>query len=667
MAIERGYEVRTSPSAGPGPVLARPTDFGAQVGEALDQFGQVQHASDVRAYQIQRRETAMSEQANFASAFAKYRASMDTVVRGARDGAAAGGAGHADAVQKAYEAGREALLNGITEDSVKRQAQAQFDEYGASLQSRESLWAEGKRVAKRVTDTGEMVDTGGNRIRTSVHDQAAFADELKYGHDYIASLTDIDADTKAKLQRQMDQTYAISFVRGLFDKGQAKTARGLIESGAFDAMLEPAQKEELMNGADVEVRRIDAEERTRATAARQDISQTADLAIKAVKDGVLYNDGDLAVLEERAGAAGLPPAKLYEIQDVRVLNTVKREFQNASPSVIADSLREADAAVAKAGAGADPKLVQRRNHLETVLGQRRAEIGNDQLGFAARNGIETMPIDWSAPAPDAVAARAKAVEISAGAAGMPPQYFTTDEVGQLRGQIESGKNGALAALDAARAFGGAKAVEAAKQLAPDDDVFAHLVTLDREVAGMALRGRWHLKTDERAVTLVEERDPRNFDDYKEEFRRQETRFYSAVQSLEPRRRNAVFHAAEQILAGYIAQGYGPLRPDLRWRAINEALGATGPTGAGRKGGLAQWGDAYFMRPSTMTSDEFTRRVQWTMANGKGGGAVNADGTPARLSAAVPVFIGPNTYRFDAKDGHPLRKKDGSLFTVWTGQ
>jgi hypothetical protein len=664
MASERGYDVRTAPSAGPGPVLSDPRDFGAQVGAALEQFGQAKHSADVRAYQIERQQNAASEQASFASNFAKYRQSMDGVVLQTRGNAAPGAAGHPDSIKTVYEAGRDALLSGITEDRLRQQASAQFDEYGASLLSRESVWAEGKRVAKLVTDTGDLIDTGANRIRTA-RDQAAYADELRHGQDAIAAMQGIDDDTKAKLQRQMQQSYSVSFVQGLFDSGQAATAKGLIESGAFNDVLEPKQIEALMNGADVEIRRIDAEGRTRAAAMKQYISQTADLAIKAVKDGVLYEDGDLAALEERAGAAGLAPAKLYEIQDVRALNTVKREFQNASPSVIADNLREADAAVAKAGAGADPKLVQRRNHLETVLGQRRAEIGNDQLGFAARNGIETMPIDWSAPAPDAVAARAKAVEISAGAAGMPPQYFTTDEVGQLRGRIESGKGGALAALDAARAFGGAKAVAAAKQLAPNDPGFAYLATLDREVAGMALSGRWHLKTDKRAVTL--EKDSDTFDDYKAEFDQQDARVNKAIQSLGAQQANTIWNTARDILAGYIAQGLGPLRPDLRWRAINEAIGATGPTGAGRKGGLAQWGDAYFMRPSTMTSDEFARRVQWTMTNGKGGGAVNADGSPARLSAAVPVFTGANTYRFDAKDGKPLRKKDGSLFTVWTGQ
>lgn len=657
----RGYQQQVGVRAQDVAVQVSPDTYGAGLGRAISETGQALHQRELTDYKIQRAATADAEATDFARRFAEFRLQMDETVRTTRSGAAAGGAGHTEAVRKAYEKGRETLFAGLTEENVKRQAEQQFIAFGSSLLEREGTWAEGKRVAKVLDDAQVYSDIGANRART-LPDAAAYQDESKLADAYIDGLN-LDEDTRSKLRRATHQKYAISFLNGVTDRDPS-TARAMMDAGAFSDVLEPQQLEQLRSGADVEIRRNAAEARTRATAVRQDVNESTDLVIKAVKDGALVNDADLAVLEQRATEAGVPPAKIYEIQDARALNTVKREFQAASPAVIADALRETTAAIAKAGANVDPRLVQRRNHLETVLGQRRSEIENDQLGFAAKNGIVGQPIDWSAPAADAVAERIKAVDVAAKTAGVQPQYFTKDEVGQLSGQIGAGKQGAMAALDAARAFGGARAVAAAKQLAPNDPVFAHLVTLDRGVAGIALSGREHLKAFPDANKPKASDD--NYYDLKDAFARQDQQVNAALESLDPQKRSAVWLTAREILAGYVAQGFGPLSPEMRMRAINGALGANGPDGK-RRGGLALWGDRMFLRPSTMDSNEFTRRVQWTVAHGQGGGPVNADGSPARLAAAYPVFVGPNTYRFDGKDGKPLRKKDGSQFIVWTGK
>lgn len=659
--MAEGYKQQVGARAQEVGFQVSPDAYGAGVGRAISEAGQTLHQSELRDYQIQRRATADSEATDFARRFAEYRLTMDEAVKAQRNGGAPGGAGHVDAIKGAYDKGRDSLFAGITEESVRRQAEQQFTAFGSSLLERESTWAEGARVGKVLDDFTSYRNIGANRVR-GLSDQGAYQDEVKLAYSYIDGLN-LDPQAKAKLQRETDQTYAVSFFNGAIDRDPVG-ARAILLSGKFNDVLEPQQIEQLLNGSAVEIRRADAEARTRASAVQQDVNESTDFVVKAIKDGTLADDADLAVLEQRATQAGLPPAKIYEIQDARVLNTVRREFQNAGPAVIADALRETDAAIAKAGANADPRLVQRHNHLETVLGQRRSEIENDQLGFAAKNGIIGQPIDWSAPAPDAVAERIKAVDVAAKTAGVQPQYFTKDEVASLAGQIGAGKQGALAALDAARAFGGARAVAAAKQLAPDDPVFAHLVTLSPEVAGIALAGREHLKTFPDANRPKEGDD--NYHDLKDAFARQDRQVNAALESLDPKQRSAVWLTARELLAGYVAQGFGPLTPEMRMRAINNALWANGRDGQ-RRGGLATWGDRMFLRPSSMDSNEFTRRVQWTVAHGNGGGPVNVDGSPARLAAAYPVFVRPNVYRFDGKDGRPLRKKDGSVFTVWTGK
>lgn len=641
----RGYDSQVGARAQNVAVQHSPDEFGAGLGSAVANLGEA--VQNARA------------DAELSSGSARLMAAREALLNkkvALRQGAAEDGAGHAEAMAKAWDEQSQQVLDGITDRRVRRQLESQIQGMRASDVESETIWQVGRQTTKTLADAAAVRNQS---LSLTARDPAKYGENTKAYHEYINGLTSLDATAKRKELDDYDQSHAVAYLRNV----DPQLAVAMLGTSQFD-FLTPEARENIRRDSETEIRRAAAEARSRMAAQREDVNQTADGVIKAVKDGVVYKDEDLAVLEQQAKAADLPPAKIYEIQDARALNTVKREFQNASPAVIAESLRETDAAIAKAGADADPKLIQRRNHLETVLGQRRSEIEGDQLGWAAKNGIASPPIDWAAPAPDAVAARIKAVDVAAKAAGAQPQYFTKDEVDQFSGQIGAGKQGALAALDAARAFGGARAVQAAKQLAPNDAVFAYLATLDRGVASIALSGRWHLKTDPRAVNLSKESD--NYDDYKAEFAKQDSRVNKAIQSLGAQQVNTIWNTAREILAGYVAQGFGPLTPAMRMRAINGALGANGPDGA-RRGGLAQWGDALFIRPESMTSADFTRRVQWTVAHGRGGGPVNPDGSPARLAAAVPVFIGPNTYRFDAKDGKPLRKKDGSLFTVWTGK
>lgn len=657
MAVERTYQQQVGARAQDVAVQTSPDAYGAQIGAAVGELGQTVHRGEIQQYQIQRQASADAELSEATRKIAEAKAALVPQMADLRANAAPDGKGHVEAAAAAWADRTKDITTGITEDRVRLQVQGQLDNYRGALSEREAVWQAGQSVAHTV---GNAEKTQNVMLSEIARDPSTYAEHTQSYHDYVDGLSGIDAVGKLKMKDAYDQAAGVTFLKN----SEPVAALGKLATKQFD-FLSPEARDQVQRDAETEIWRQMAAAATQAVAQKRDINESTDLVIKQVKDGQVFSDGDLAVLEQQATAADLPPAKIYEIQDARALNRVKTEFSDASPEVIANGLRSIDAEIAKAGAGASTDLVQRRNHMQAVLEQRRSEITNDPLGWAAKNGISVPAVDWAAPDANAVAERAKASDIAAKSSGGQPQYFTQDEVAQFKGQIGSGKQGALAALDAARAFGGARAVVAAKQLAPNDPGFAYLASIDREVAGMALSGRWHLKTDRQAVTLDKNSD--HYDDFKAEFDQQDARTNKAIQSLGAQQANTVWNTAREILAGYIAQGEGPLRPDLRWRAINEALGATGPNGAGRKGGLAMWGDTYFKRPDTMTTGDFTQRVQWTMAHGPGGGPKNPDGSNARISAAVPVMVGTNTYRFDAKDGKPLRKADGSLFTVWTGK
>lgn len=657
MASEDGYERQLAPRPAAARPFATAESFGAGLGGAVSRLADTVNRGQLIRYENERRAKADRELTQFMANFAAYRENMDGISREGRTNADPGGENHAMGMAEAVEAGRESLLDGITEDNVRRQAEQQFGEYALRFKLAEADWAEVRRAEKTAVDAKVAGDIRENRIRR-LQDPRDYLEEMEIAHEQIDALH-LPVDVKQKMLREADQGGAIAFLRGRIDE-TPDVAKALIAAGTFDEVLEPGQIEALLNNADVEIRSREVAARSAAALQSSALKDEVSLAIKQVGDGHEVDDAELAELERRAIEADLPEARRYELRDARVANQVNREFRAASPGEIGEEINRLDAQRAQQGADADPALTMRRNHLEKLRETRRRQIDEDQLGWASQNGIETPELDLMAPTRRAMDARIHAVEAAAGSAGLQPRYLTEDEATELREQALGGKTGFTTALSLAWKFGreGGRAASAARQIMPGDEQFAYMVNLPFDTWGVVWNGRERLKQQPNLIKEARAKDPEAEDAYL----RQEDQLTRALAGLDQRQQGAIRETVRYLQAGFLANGNGELTPELTWRAINQAVGAAGVPGPTMKGGIARWGssESVYLVPRNMTATQFGQLARSAAARSR---PVNPDGSPAVLSRARPRLVGPNRYNFLGPDGRPLRLADGSLFTV----
>ena len=378
---------------------------------------------------------------------------------------------HAKQAGEALEAARGSLLEGITEDSVRRAAATQIDEFGAALGSRETTFAHGKATAKLLGDTSDTLDISANRVRRMQgEDPAVLATELKASHDLIGGLQNVDPETRKKLHDYADQTINTAFIQHLQDTNP-QGAKALLGSGAFD-FLPPTLLEKLRAGTDDEIRRADAAVKAEITAVK-------------------------ATYKDRLGAAKSDAAAGIDVSDrLPDLYKTAETLGDASDMATIKGI-ERDSRFAKVFKGVSPLARQSRLlELQRILPQKRSEdqqaelnylvekgpgldsqFNSDPVGTVIRNGRpgeQPPPIDPANPASYAERAawRERAVK----------QYGTMDllsgaEVQARKARYGQGANGEKEVADDLARFGPAAAKFAAMQIAPKDDFLREVVRL----------------------------------------------------------------------------------------------------------------------------------------------------------------------------------------------
>lgn len=662
MAVERGYQAQVGVRAQDVAVQTSPDAYGAQLGGAVGELAQTVHRGDIQAYQIERKARADSEATSFARNFAEWRANMDGIIREQRSGAAPGGAGHAQAVRDAYEKGRETLLAGITEDSVRNSAATQFSTFGASLLEREGTWAEGKRVAKVVDDTQVLSDIGANRVR-QMSDQGAYQEEVKLGYAFVDSLQ-VDDDTKAKLRRELvDQKYAIAYINGLNDKDPVM-ARGMLDSGAFNEILEPVQLEQLRNGADIEIRRA-------AAAADQEVSmQKAALGeqIQTFKqmdqDGIEIPADKLAALRDAAAANG-DTSTAVELDGMIANNAFAKAYRGATPVQRERRLAEL-AGKTKPNANEQRELNWLRQH----SGPLDSEFNNDPVGYAAKFATGSSvppPIDVADPA--TVQARLEWRRQYSQATGRPVPVFSDNELLPLREQVQSGARGRLGVLQALDAIPPAERAVAAGQIVPGDAGFKHEALIQPFARATVFAGREKLAAD-RAFLTPDKKT-------REGLRAQQllniggSEIDFALRAMDPREAASVKEMSGQWLAGWLSakgRDANSITPgDIR-NAATAAFGGYSKNGSWM-GGIGHWaGGQPYVVPDGFNHPGFQNYVtrQRTADDKAGNGPANPDGTPFNLNNAYPVFIGNGQYRWETPGGSTVTTKSGKVYVSRVG-
>ncbi|WP_324694606.1 hypothetical protein [Novosphingobium sp. RL4] len=650
MAQETGYEARVMPTAAAPLPMASARTYGAELADTVGQVAQDVHQREIRAYQVRRQQTADQESSDFAHRFALHKQSMDEAVREIRASpTAADYADHVERVAKADDDAREKLLDGITEDSVRRRAAAQLDDFRTRLVGSEGDFAEGQQIAKTRLDAQAVKQLGANRVRRS-ENGAEFTEELQDWHSYVDGLQRLTPAEKQAIRREGEQEYAVAFVNHLNDTNPT-AALALLDAGQFDTLLSPQQIDQLRNGSQVEIRRAEAQ-----------LVQAANVEKAAVREQV-------ATVTEKASQGIDVSAELPELiaksesygdsSTVAKLEGLQRESGLAKTwGAMPPLARDQRAAVlrgipeAKRTEGQQAEL----KWLDDKKGSLDGQFNNDPVGFAAQTapqGKGPPPIaNWTRPE---LGAREQWMREAAGAYGSM-QPLSASEARALQERAEQGDVGYRGVLATLSQFSPRTAMQAMRQVLPSDRFAQTLVALSPNVQRQAVDGKVALKANTGIL-----RTPKDDDDMAAQVSGLRAGFAMALGNVPASQRDGIMQVAEAIAARNLEQN-GMLSEQMSSamlaRSLDAALGATG-SGAAKKGGLGWWGGKIYLLPDRVTQAGFEAHVTNYVREHKENPPVNPDGSPADLRFAKPLALGGGRYQFMVgnrvvmgKDGKP---------------
>lgn len=649
MAVqEQIYQRQVGPGSTANMPGGNPEAEGAAIGAAAERLGGVLHENAIGKYTRERKVQANEEAANFNAQFARLREQADAWAIESRNSAEAGAKGHAEAAGKWLEENSAALTQGITEQSLLDDAKRQIGEFGARFRSSELNFEAGTRVAKLTADTQTASDIAANRARRAL-DPKSFAEEIQFGRDNIEAL-DVPAAVRVKLIQEHEQKVAVSYLNGLNDSNPM-AAIALIDGGAFDEMLDPAQVEQARNGATIEIRRAEAAAAHQAELAKAQAREDVQAIRARVSGGVAVDDGEIAKAQAQLEAMG-DTGGATELGILRVQNGVRRETEPWTPAQF-----EREIATLQGKAKRSEAEDVRLKALRTLQPAAVSAFNNAPGDWAARNGLPPPALNLSDPG--SIAARIRWSRAVQTQTGRPVDPLLPAEAAQLRLQAEQSPAGRAAVADQISALGGYAAFRAARQIAPNDPMLGRLAQLaEPDLRRAAMRGGDIRKARTDLIDGVNGRDAQ--DDFYESLG-------SAASLMDPGDVKAAFEVARNL--------YASSADDVNYdgeafkRAASQALGArTGPNGE-QLGGLGTFGRKSVILPDGMSDRSFDK------ATARIGGIQFRDGPLApvwaggeKMSGAdvikrfTPVRRPDGTYEFHNDRGEKITVKDGRTWT-----
>lgn len=653
MPQEQIYQPQVAPGATPGIPLASPQDFGAAVGQGIAELGGALERRHFDAKQIERQQNADAQAADFNARFAKAREDADKASIDARTNAAPGGAGHAEQMAKWWADRKAALTDGITEDSLRRSASSQIDEFGSRFETAEYQFEAGARVGKIATDTQTATEIAANRAYRQ-QDPKAFAEEFSLGRQSIDNMTGVPADVRQKLVKDYEEKVAVGFLNGVTDRNP-KAVGPLLESGAFDDLVSPQQMERLRNGAQVELRRADA------VAAHQLALQKAATneqiaTVKAQQSaGIVVPDAQLAQLADAAKANG-DTSNAVELSALRIHNGVNRETQGWTAQQYDGEMARLRSLGAKASADDQVRL----KALEAIAPQRKAQFERDPGQWAALNGSPPPALDFNDPA--TWAARRQWAATVGKTIGRSVPLLQPAEVDQQRAIFAEGDKGRLQVIDTIAPLGGRDAVRAIKQIAPTDSVAAQMVTLDRSYRLSAARGGEARKADR---SLIDDMKPDAAGALaREKFNRDAA---PALSRMDPNQAAAVKEIAGNMYADWArAHGVHTFNAGQYGTFVQAAVGGKVDARGVFHGGIGYWNDVPVVLPTDQSQEQFGRvltGIRWGADARKPVYASGAVMPPEKVRQLTPVQRSDGLYEFHSPRGDPIPNDKGGIFTL----
>lgn len=385
MVEERGYTSQVAPG-GPGRAVLVDADvYGAGLGRAAEQAGDQQHQRALRSYRLDRQEAADAEAADVQRRAAEARVRIDQKIRESRTGPVPGAKGHAEAIRAALEEEKTKLLEGVAEDSIRRSASTNWDEYASRTFSNEDGYELGRRVDLDIANHNRAGEIGVNRITSSGGDKATYQEELIQGYASIDALQNVTPEEKDKLKRahEAGMTTAWLAARNETDPAGVKLELG---AGLYDDLLTPDQVKALDRGADIEIKAKAVAAEAAAVEARTQARNAVEALEARTEAGDIPSAKETAQVIAAARAAGVPEADLIRFTTKRDDAQILRTYNPANDPTGTKSAATVEAIDAKIRAGtATPEEYRLRDTL-AGYGDKRATDSAAELKELAATG-----------------------------------------------------------------------------------------------------------------------------------------------------------------------------------------------------------------------------------------------------------------------------------------
>lgn len=646
------YERQVAPGRTASLDMASPDSFGAGVGRSISELG-----DSIDRYQlVERRLRRTEDSAAAGKSFADYRLAASGAIKDMRANAQAGGAGHAEAVKSYLAQQGQALLDGVTDPHVRRQVDEQMAVFNAGLIDGEDTWQRGQRVAKLGSDEQQAAQTGFARIATagSLPDaQRAIGEEREAGHARIEAYEGLNADQKAKMLRDFDQGLARTTL-AMVVRTDPAVAKGMLDKDGFSDL--PAEEiEQGYRAVGVEQRRLQAIADHKAAmekaAAREQLA-TFDARVSSGED---IPDADFKTAEQLAQAIG-DDSGVVRVHAARIKSGVNRETQGWTPQQYQTEIQRLRSKGQKRSADEDIYL----NQLESIAPGRTTEFRNDPGSWAALNG-NPPPALVSGNAASYARRREWQASVSK-STGLPTPFLQPQEVETYRALMAESPAARIDVANQLATFGGMTAVQAARQVAPNDPMLARLVVLqpgDRASVsnGVEARKAHPQLIDGKAGNIAQDLFLK--------------RVGPATALMGQGDVGAAFDIARSMYADYaVKRGIQEFEPEL-WNAfIHRSLGGTRDAQGRFFGGIGSWGGTNILLPPKLNQGQFESvmtRMTWKPDQSNAPAWRNGTPmTPADVRKFTPIARPDGRYEFHGPGNVVLRTKQGAVWSLDIG-
>lgn len=450
--------------------------------------------------------------------------------------------------------------------------------------------------------------------------------------DQTVAMVPIGEDAKAAYARSLKAATLVSIARGTKERSPAEM-RALLDTQEYVDLLDPKQREALVNEADVGIHQ-------QAIAAERVQRQNEALAAKSAD--ALYGDAERGVaVDPRAlqleadRVKETDPARAARFRAMASGAQATQLYQNADP---AQTTAAIGAIEHQKGWQANPDLVAKHSALMTLRDKQRA--AEPELG----------ELDFTNPA----AVRQRQIEADAWAATHNGQLHVLgkDQATRLGALATGGAAQRAQLADALSRLPGRYAVAAAQQVAHGDYALQQAVDLTPQLRLQLFQGEELRKADKTLVPTDKI------------MTRWGERGAQALARTPVQYQNSVLAGAMNVYAFRARQQHLTEFDQDTWdRSVNDMIAPTGGGGIGewRSGLLGK--STPLVLPREMSQAEFNSRV-WNMPESHTG-AFYADKTPIPKSELLSRFRPEpidrdGVYRFVDERGHYAFGRNGGV-------